>query len=71
MITPDQYTLKAFTKTSDAPYDRHKYKIWCVDGSVKIVDDWDTVLTAHWNFPQHISHVEVIDKSPTKGKGFS
>lgn len=69
MITPDSVTT--FTRTCDKPYNRHKYKIWCVDGSVKVVDDYDTVLTAQWNFPQHISHVEVIDKSETKGKGFA
>jgi hypothetical protein len=58
-----------FTRTSDAPYDRHRYKVWCVDGSVKILDDYEDVMRAWWNFPQHLSHVEVLD-TKTKGGGF-
>jgi hypothetical protein len=59
-----------FKQTSNLPYNRHRYKVWCVDGSVKILDDYEEVLTAWWNFPQHCSHVEVID-AKTKGGGFA
>ena len=70
MITPAHETQRKFTYTSDAPYDRHKYKVWCKDGSVKVLDNYEDVLVAQWNFPQHIDRVEVIDKSKTTGKGF-
>lgn len=64
--------MKTFKRTCDKPYDRQWYKLWCVDGSVKILDNYEDVLTAWWNFPQHCSHVEVIDakRSKTSGSGF-
>ena len=39
-----------FAQTSDAPYDRHYYKVWCTDNSVKILQSWEEVQTAWWNF---------------------
>lgn len=59
-----------FTSTSTDPYDRHRYKLWCSDRSVKIVDDYQQVIEAWWNYPQYADHVEVIDQK-TKGGGFS
>ena len=60
-----------FKQTSDAPYDRHWYKIHCTDKSVKIVQSYEEVQTAWWNFKQFISHVEVIDaKKQSKPRGF-
>ena len=59
-----------FTLTSENPYNRHRYKIFCVDGSVKIVDDYMKVIEAWWNYHQHCDHVEVID-AKTKGAGFA
>ena len=50
-----------FTQTSDAPYDRHRYKIWCKDGSVKVVSSWEEAQTAWWNYHQFIKTIEVID----------
>lgn len=61
---------KFFTLTSDAPYDRHRYKIRCTDGSVKIVDDYMNVLEAWWNYPQYCQIVDVIE-SKSAGGGFS
>lgn len=61
---------ESFTLTSTAPYDRHRYKIWCTDDTVKIVDSYDEVLTAWWNFPQYCRIVEVIDQK-SKGGGFA
>ena len=58
--------------SSDSPYDRHWYKIWCTDNTCKVVHTYDEVLAAQWNYPQHITHVEVIDaKKRGKSRGFS
>ena len=51
--------LETFTCTSDAPYDRHYYKVWCKDDSVKSYNPEE--VTAWWNFKHFISHIEVID----------
>lgn len=61
---------QTFTLTSTKPYDRHRYKIFCVDGSVKIVNDYQQVIEARWNYPQYCDHVEVIDQKTTGG-GFA
>ena len=61
--------MKTFKVTSEAPYDRHHYKLWCVDKTVKIVDDYEDVQRAWWNFPQYCDYVEVIDKK-SRGGGF-
>lgn len=58
-----------FKQTSDAPYDRHWYKIWCKDNSVKIVESYEEVQTAWWNFKQFIERIEVIDAKRNKGTG--
>ena len=58
-----------FTQTSDAPYDRHRYKIWCKDNSVKIVSSWEEAQTAWWNFKHFINRIEVID-AKQQPKGF-
>jgi len=60
-----------FTQTCDKPYDRHKYKLFCIDGSVKVVPDYETVMQCWWNFPEYLDRVEVLDKSKTIGKGFA
>ena len=66
-----------FTLTSDKPYDRNWYKVWCTDGSVKILEDYSDVQTAWWNFKQYIdkmrteSYVKgVRDVMHPKEKGF-
>ena len=58
-----------FSQTSDAPYDRHHYKIVCQDKSF-VVESWDEVQEYWWNrrgFSPPV--IEVIDKPKTK-KGF-
>ena len=58
-----------FSQTSDAPYDRHHYKIVCQDKSF-VVESWDEVQEYWWNrrgFSPPL--IEVIDKPKTK-KGF-
>jgi len=64
--------MNSFKCTSDLPYTRNWYKVWCVDGSVKILQDYEDVLIAWWNFKEHIDIVEVIDakRSKTSGSGF-
>ena len=62
-----------FKQTCDKPYDRQWYKVWCKDNSVKIIEDYDDVINAWFNYKQYISHVEVIDAKRTKrsGRGFA
>ena len=58
-----------FSQTSDAPYDRHHYKIVCQD-KFFVVESWDEVQEYWWNrrgFSPPV--IEVIDKPKTK-KGF-
>ena len=59
-----------FSQTSDAPYDRHHYKIVCQDKSF-VVESWDEVQEYWWNrrgFNPPV--IEVIDKPKPKSKGF-
>ena len=64
---------KYFSQTSDAPYDRHHYKIVCRNKST-IVDSWDLVqewwLNNH-NSPTFDAVVHVLDKPKKKSKGFA
>ena len=58
-----------FTQTSDAPYDRHYYKIYYHGGEVKVVESWEQVQEIWWNtIAQFISHVEVLDIPNKKSK---
>lgn len=60
-----------FTQTSDAPYDRHWYKVWCIDNTVKVLHSYEEVQEVWWNFKHFISHVEVIDaRKQSKPQGF-
>ena len=61
--------LKVFTKTCNKSYDRHRYKINCIDGSSVIVDDYQQVIECYWEKPQLLKNVEVLDIL-TRGKGF-
>ena len=59
-----------FSQTSDAPYDRHHYRIICQDNSF-VVKSWDEVQEYWWNrrgFNPPV--IEVIDKPKPKSKGF-
>ena len=63
-----------FSQTSDAPYDRHHYKIVCQNKSF-VVESWDEVQEWWWNncrLPTFDAIVHVIDKPKTKkkSKGF-
>lgn len=57
-----------FTQTSDAPYDRHHYKVVYHGGECKVVKSWLEVQEIWWNtISQFVSHVEVIDIKKSKG----
>ena len=58
-----------FSQTSEAPYDRHNYKIVCKDKSF-VVESWDEVHEYWWN-NMHIQTltIEVLNK-PKSNKGF-
>ena len=60
-----------FTETSNAPYDRHHYKIICKDNSTKVLESWQEVQELWWNKRILIDRIEVNDK-PTHqgGSGF-
>ena len=60
-----------FGQTSDAPYDRHHYKIVSKQYATFIVESWDEVQEHWWNktaFEKPV--IEVLDKPRKKSKGF-
>ena len=60
-----------FEQTSDELYDRHDYKIVYSNSQSVVVDNWHTVRALWFEAPaQFLSHVEVLDKKPSKSKGF-
>tara|TARA_R110002020_G_scaffold388585_1_gene599285 strand:+ start:303 stop:533 length:231 start_codon:yes stop_codon:yes gene_type:complete len=58
-----------FERTSDLPYDRHKYKVHTKTGRTHIFDDYEQVRAIWFQSKQLLSHIEVLDKE-TKQKGF-
>ena len=42
--------LKTFTNTSDAPYDRHKYKVLLSDGREIILEDYEYVRAVWYQY---------------------
>jgi len=60
-----------FTQTSDAPYDRHRYKVVHNDGKELIFDSWAEA-QAYWFHRYQMGHLKFIVTldQPTKGKGF-
>jgi len=64
--------LKTFTRTSDAPYDKHRYAVVSNRGERLILDDYMEVYQV-WAQSDELSHVEVLDriekKKPVKGFG--
>ncbi len=60
-----------FTRTSDAPYDRHTYNIIFSNGQSEHYPSWEQVQSRWFQVPkQFLSHVEVLDIRKKKGKGF-
>lgn len=62
---------KTFTRTSDAPYDKHRYAIIDNDGSEVIIENYEDVYQI-WMRSDGLSHVEVLDRMEVKKsvKGF-
>ena len=62
-----------FNQTSDAPYDRHHYKIVCENKST-VVQSWQEVQEWWWNNYNSLNFnavVHVLDISKKKSKGFA
>ena len=64
---------KTFKQTSDAPYDRHHYKIISKQYATFIVESWEEVQEWWWNHC-HIFYfdavIEVLGIPEKKSKGF-
>ena len=63
-----------FSQTSDAPYDRHHYKIVSKQYATFIVESWDEVQEWWWNHCNTFNFdavIEVLDKPKKKSKGFA
>ena len=61
-----------FSETSNKPYDRHHYKIFCQTKSF-VVESWEEVQEYWWNnchLPTFDAVVHVLDKPKPKSKGF-
>ena len=64
---------KFFKQTSDAPYDRHHYKIVSKQYATFIVKSWEEVQEWWWNHSNMIGFaavVEVLDIPEKKTRGF-
>ena len=60
-----------FEQTSDELYDRHDYELVYSNSQSVIVDSWGAVRALWFEAPaQFLSHIEVLDKKPSKSKGF-
>ena len=63
--------IEWFEQTSDGLYDRHDYKIIYSNSQSVVVDSWEAVRALWFQAPsQFLSHIEVLDKKPSKSKGF-
>lgn len=58
-----------FKQTSDMPYDRHEYKLVYTDGKEVFFDNYEDIQRTWFEKSGYfLSHIEVLDK--TKSKGF-
>jgi hypothetical protein len=67
MITP---STKTFTTTSNRSYDRHKYELVFIDGRSVVIDDYSAMREAWFQHTSVCSHVNVVDKKKSRGRGF-
>lgn len=57
-----------FTKTSDAPYDRHTYNIVFSNGQSEHYASWEQVQSRWFEVPkQFLSRIEILDVKQSKG----
>ena len=61
-----------FEQSCFKDYDRHDYKVVAKNGDSVVVDDYMKAREIWWNRKVFLSHIEVMDKKPTKvkSKGF-
>ena len=61
-----------FTCTSKEDYDRHNYRLIFKNGKSIEFDDWEVTRNYwfQWSGTNQLSHVDVLDKSKVKSKGF-
>jgi hypothetical protein len=67
MITP---STKTFTTTSNRSYNRHKYELVFIDGRSVVIDDYSAMREAWFQHTSVCSHVNVVDKKKSRGRGF-
>jgi len=54
--------LKTFTLTSEAPYDRHWYRIHMQNGDPIETDQWDVARALWFQASPRCTTIEVLDK---------
>ena len=59
-----------FTRTSDGPYDRHRYRMVFNSYPAMEVDSYEEVIAIHQQFigTNEVKTVEVLDRKVKKGK---
>ena len=67
MITP---TVNTFTSTSNRSYDRHKYELVFSDGRSVVIDNYSAMKQAWMQHTSVCSHVNILDKKKSGGRGF-
>jgi len=55
--------MSYFTNTSDAPYDRHRYKLIFKNKKAAIFDDYEVLRSAwfEWAGTKQLDRIEVLD----------
>ena len=55
--------MSYFTSTSNAPYDRHRYKLIFKNKKAAIFDDYEVLRTAwfEWASTNQLDRVEILD----------
>ena len=54
--------FKTFTLTSEAPYDRHRYRIHLSASDPITVDEWDVARAIWFQAGSRCTTIEVLDK---------
>ena len=53
---------KRFTETSKKPYNRHQYKLVLKSGKEIVEGNYEVVRAMWFQWNEHCSHVEILDK---------
>ena len=63
--------MKQFTETSSEPYDRHHYRVWFRDGSLKDVESYDEAQRVWYSSKTRPKTIEVMQRKERRyAKGF-